>query len=108
MVGGAELGVDTDTTSERSAGGVDFFDRKPSRRTVKFDLAEIDEEEAVTQVLDMQRRLGIDEQCFFVFNDADTTQLHRRSFLARHSKLHPHRYPYLRLTRPTLELEEVI
>jgi hypothetical protein len=105
---GAELGAETDTTFERSAGGVDYFDRKPARRVVRFELPAIDEEEAVTQVLDMQRRLGIDGECFFVFDGGDTAQLHRRAFLARHSKLHPHRYPYLGRVAVPLELEEVI
>lgn len=105
---GAQLGVTTDTTAERSLGGVDYYDRHPARRYARFALRYIEEDEALQNAFEMQRRLGIDRQLFYVFDPADTVHLHRRSFLATMRELSPLEFPLLDYTITAFHVQEVL
>ncbi len=80
---GAEISVDTLTVRERTRSGVAYYDEQPRFRrvTVQFDNS-LTDTEALVNVLDFQRIAGIHKQFYFVWDPADTTHMHRRSFLA--------------------------
>ena len=75
-------------------GGADIFQAKAVRRTWDFALDNIAETEAMTKAWKMQRLLGKHGQLVFVFDTADTTYLHERSFLATFEELGGLQYPY--------------
>lgn len=105
---GAELGVETDTTVERSLGGIHFYDRQKPRRVARFTLPLLGADEALGQAFEMQRQLGIDRQLFYIFDPADTYNLHRRSFLGTIRELTPLEFPYVDRVTTAFQLEEVL
>lgn len=105
---GANQVFEPQTTVQLSRGGAEFFDVQPGRRVVRFGIEYLSDEELVTQVVDMQRRLGINGQVFWIFDPDDTTQKHRRSFLARMRRLSPLEYQAAGFGSTAYELSEVI
>ena len=85
--------IDTDTTSERSLGGVDFFDRRTGRRMLEGTIERLPEDEAFTWPFEMMRLLDKEGQLFVLVNPGDTTHLHRRSFLATLKEMTPLTWP---------------
>lgn len=90
---GLNIGFDTDTTSERSLGGVDFFDRRSGRRMLEGTIERLPEDEAFTWPFEMMRLLDKEGQLFVLVNPDDTTHLHRRSFLATLKDMTPLTWP---------------
>jgi len=91
---GARIGVETDTTREVTDGGAAIYNEKPKRRTAVFTIENLPELEAMTSPFDMMRIVGTSRQLMFVFDPADTTLMHRRSFLAVMRELSPIEFPY--------------
>lgn len=108
MALGPVLGVETETTAERSLGGVDYYDRQKPRRTVRFELRNLPEDEALAQAFEIQRRLGIDRQLYYVWDPHDAINLHRRSFLATMRELTPLEFPLPGRAATAFQLEEVL
>lgn len=108
IVYGANQVFEPQTSVQLSRGGAEFFDVQPGRRVVRFGLDFMPDDEMVVQVTDMQRRLGINGQLFWIFDPDDTTQLHRRAFLARMRSLSPLEYAVIGRSSTTFELSEVI
>jgi hypothetical protein len=95
MIYGANIGLTTDTSSDRSLGGVDYFDRREPRRVQQFTLNSLDEAEAFNNVFDMQWDRGIDRELLFVHDPGDTgIMLKRRAFLSTLRQLSAIEYPY--------------
>lgn len=105
---GSSQGYEPRTTVNESMGGAEFFDVQAGRRVARFSFDYLSEDEAMVQVVDMQRRLGIDGQFFFISNPDDTFHLHRRAFPARLRSLSPVEYAALGLMGATFEVSEVI
>ena len=95
------------TTVQESWGGAEFFDVRDGRRVVRFGIDYLPTDEALTWAGDMQRKLGIDGQLFFIMDPADTIHLHRRAFLARMRALSPLEYAVFGRNSITFELAEV-
>jgi len=92
---GAGLGLETDTSKERSLAGTDFWDRKEPRRTVRFTLPVLSESEAFNDLLDLQWDRGIDREVLFVFNPDDAgLLLKKRTFLMTIRQLTAIEFPY--------------
>lgn len=108
MIYGAAQGYEARTTMQESWGGAEFFDVQDGRRVARFGFDYLPEDEALTWAGDMQRRLGVHGQLFFIFDPDDTTHLHRRSFLARQRQLSPLEYAVYGRNSTTFELSEVI
>jgi hypothetical protein len=108
FVYGASAGYENRTEVQESLGGAEFFDIQESRRIVRFNFTFLPEDEALTWAFDMQRRLGIHGQLFFIFDPDDTVHRHRRSFLARMRQLSPLEYATFLSNSATFELSEVI
>ena len=105
---GATFGVETDTTAEKSLGGVEYYDRQAPRRTAKFVVGNLDEDEALANAFEMQRTLGIDRQLYLVWDSDDTDNLHRRSILATMRSLTPLEFPYFDAATAAFQLQEVL
>ncbi len=105
---GANHVVEPRTTVQESWGGAEFFDIQKARRVARFGFDFLPEDEALTWVNDMQQRLGIHGQLFFIFDPMDSAHLHRRAFLARHRTLSPLEYSQYLRNGITMELVEVV
>lgn len=106
---GAGIGLETDTTSQRTPGGVDYFDRKEARRVQRFTLPVLSESEGMGNVFDMQWDRGIDREVLFVFDPADTGVMQKkRTFLGRLRQLSAIEYPYGTNLRTGFEIGEVL
>jgi len=84
---GASWKWTTGTTSERSKGGVDFFDEEPARRTWRGAWDDMHEDQAFAFWFEALGRMGKHQQMFFCYNPADTHHMHRRSMLCTHEEL---------------------
>lgn len=87
MLYGAGLGFETQTSSEISLGGARFFDVQPVGRTVSFEMDALTDDESMTWVYELTKQLSLNKQFMFVWDPDDTVHLHRRSFLARLTRL---------------------
>ena len=106
---GDTLGFATGTTVSRSLGGVDYFDEQPKRKvsTVKFDHLTL--AEGMTHAWEMDRRLDVSGEVYFIYDSDDTFLLYRqRSMLCRMRELTPLEDPYLNGTAKSYNLEEII
>ncbi|HXG71391.1 MAG TPA: hypothetical protein VNJ04_12370 [Gemmatimonadaceae bacterium] len=91
---GAKLGLETATEREVTDGGAAVYSRRATRRTAMFTLDDLPDTEALESGFDMQRIAGTSGQLMFVFDPADTAQMHRRSFLAVLRELSALDHPY--------------
>lgn len=78
---GAKLGLESDTTRSITDGGAAIYQAKPIRRSLNFALDNVVESEAFASPWKIQRLANKSGQMFVVFDQADTTLLHERSFL---------------------------
>jgi hypothetical protein len=86
---GATLGIEDTSQVQTSLGGAEFFDLRAKRRVARFTIGKLPQNEATSQALVMQQRLGISGQVFFVWNPDDTANLGLKSFLGRMRTLSP-------------------
>lgn len=105
---GASTGLQTDTARETSLGSIDTYDVREVRRVQGFVLENLSETEALTNALDLQRKLGINKQTFFVFNPEDTSHMHRRAYTCTLGNLNPMLYPYFDRMNAGFETREVL
>jgi hypothetical protein len=78
-----------DTQVQTTPGGADFFDQRAKRRIARFSINHLPEAEALAWANDMQYRLGISGQVYFVYNPDEPENWPRRCFLACMSALSP-------------------
>lgn len=95
MVYGATLGWETDTPSDRSLSGTDYFDRRNPRRVTQFQIKTMTVDTALKKPFEMMRKLGKDGELFFVFDPEDSQDnMFRRSYLATMRELTPLELPF--------------
>jgi hypothetical protein len=105
---GLKHGWEDDSIRTPTDGGAAVYQLKSKRRTVTFALNNLPETEALEGPFDMQARLGIGKQLFYVHDPEDTTHLHRRSFLAVMRELSPlEAMPVARYGVPFALVEEI-
>lgn len=102
---GASIGYE-DATQVEGNGVAEFFDIVEGRRVVRFTFDYQPDEFAVANWLDMQKRLGVHGDVFFIWNKADTVLKHRRSFQGRLRKLDPLEAVAFGQTKSTFEIIE--
>lgn len=105
---GAGMQWEDPTIVETSLGGAEFFEVLEGRRVFRFGFDYLPDDQALTYAFDMQKRLGIHGQLFYVFDPDDTVHLGRRSMLCRMRALSPIQYAIYRRMSATYELSEVI
>jgi hypothetical protein len=89
---GAVMGIKSNSTSEKSAGGVETFDSELSGRYIDMDIPGLSVDESLTNIFDMQRKLDVSDDFFFIFDVDDTILKTRRSFVARFEQLGGQRF----------------
>lgn len=89
LMPGSGQGLEDLTTRSETDGGAALFYTRPKRRMVLGTLDEMTESEMFTSFWKMQKQLGISGQLFFMWDSADTTYKHDRSFLAVFKTLDP-------------------
>jgi len=104
---GAQGGWDASLTNvTKSKGGVKFFEVNPKFRICNFTL---DTTEAVgtAWLMEIQRKIGLDQELFFIFNPDDATMLEQsRSFLATMKALSAIEFPFFDRNTHAFQLEE--
>jgi hypothetical protein len=86
---GVQHGWEDDTVRTVTDGGAAIFNVKSRRRTVRGVLQDEPDDEAFANIWELQRRRGISEQLFYIFDPADTYHLARRSMLCTLRQLSP-------------------
>lgn len=105
---GATLGLQTATTRNDSEDSAALFDVRPIRRYCVGVLSDIPENEAFTKAWLMQRRLGKHGQLFLVWDPADTTLMHERSFLGVFEDVSALEFPYFAVNKMAFKVVEEI
>lgn len=80
---GAVQGLTSNTTKEESAGGAEIFGEEASGRYVDFMLKNGTVNDAFVNIFDLQRRLDIHDDLFFIYDVDDTALMTRRAFVGR-------------------------
>lgn len=106
---GTALAPETGTIRQETIGLVAHFDRRPSRRAVRFSVAGLPLATA-DRILDIVRDRDLDRPLFWVPDPApaDPGRLLRRAFLARARVLTALEQPYAAYEGAAIELEEVV
>ena len=104
---GASLGYETNTQVETSLDDTEYFDIRRAYRNFQFELESYDYNEGHAKLLDMSRKVGINEEVFVVPDPDDTVNMTRRAFLGRLKTLNPITYPYFNTNRAAYEIKEI-
>ena len=105
---GHSLQYETDTTIEKALDGTEYFNRQRGRRVAKFTLDWLDEDEAMTRNLGMQRDVGIDGEIVLIDNPAAAGYQLERQFVGRLRQLSAIENPYYAVYKNALEIVELI
>jgi len=105
---GGGIGIETPTPIQTALNGAEYFDRRPSVRTVRVSTAYMTEAEAMNDVYEITRRGGIDGEVVFVWNPDDTTHAPRRQFMGRIRALSQVENPYTDQWNYAWEIKELI
>lgn len=106
MSWGSGLGLEDLSTRDDSDGAPTIFTTRAKRRVVSGVLEDIAEAEAFGSFWKMQQQLGTTGQLFFMWDSADTTYKHIRSFLAVFKTLSPLEAAYMARHRGAFALVE--
>jgi hypothetical protein len=105
---GAGLSWEDPTIMESSMGGAEFFEVLEGRMVFRFGIDYLLEDEALTQVRDMQVNRGTSGQLFVILHPYDTVHRHRRAMLCRMRTLSPIEYAVFGRDKVTFELSQII
>jgi hypothetical protein len=108
MSEGAQLGWETNTQVQESLSGAEFFQRRTPYRVAQFELGWMLDDEAFGKAFDIFRRMGVDQEVFYIYDPSDTVQLLRRSFLGRFRRLSPIEIRNFLLRKTVLEVKELL
>ncbi len=108
FVYGANLAWEDPTQVETSMGGAEYFELLDGKMVFKFGIDYLPEDEALTQVRDMQVGRGISGQLFVILHSDDTVHRHRRAMLCRMRTLPPIEYAVYGRDKATFELSQII
>lgn len=105
---GASIRYQSDTNYDKTDGGEKVFDVKQGYRVFPFTIDNLPKNEALTQALEAQKKLGKDKQLFFIFDPEDDVNISRLSFTATVEELDPIIYSYYDHMSFSAVLEEVV
>jgi hypothetical protein len=86
---GAQMGVESNTTSEDTDGGATLYSSKRRRRNDKFNISNLTNADALGTLHKMMFSLGTSGQVFWVPDPADTTYGWKRNYLGVLKELSP-------------------
>lgn len=105
---GASIGYESRTEVDEARSGAEYFDTRSAYRVWRGSLDWMSESEAMTNALEMQRRMDVSGEVLFVFDPGDTRNWIRSSFLGRLRRLTPIEHPYLDTHRMAVEIKELL
>jgi hypothetical protein len=105
---GATLGWESDTTAQKALSGALIFDRKTPKRVFRGSTPPMPEQTMISDIFEMQRRVGLDGEVFFMLDPDDTWQALRRQFLAHMRQLAPLSHVLPEYQSTDFEAEELI
>lgn len=108
MSAGAQLGWETNTQVQEALSGAEYFQRRTPFRIARFGTDWMLDDEAFGNAFDIQRRVGIDLEVFYIYDPADTVHLIRRSFLGRLRRLSPIEITNFLLRKTQWEVKELL
>lgn len=98
--------LNTNSSSAKSAGGVVVFNEEPSGRSIDVIFRHMTVTESFTNIFDMQRRLDIFDDLYFIMDSEDTVLAQRRSFPGRFVELSGINYDFFNGNSVQLRIEE--
>lgn len=108
MAPGASIGWETNTQVQEALSGAEFFQRRNPYRVAQFTTDFMLDNEAMANAFDIQRRVGVDAEVFYIFDPADTVHLLRRSFLGRLRRMNPIEITNFLLRKTAWEVKELL
>ena len=105
---GAEIGYQSRSRVIESDSGVEFFDKKPVRRSFQFVLEWLTDAEAYNHVMVLQRLSDVTEEVLLITDRADDTYRQTRHFIGRLSQLNPLTNPYLTKFQAGFDVLEIV
>jgi hypothetical protein len=106
--GAASIGWETKTDIQEALGGSEFFQRRAPFRVSRFTLDILSESEAFSNVFEIQRQAGVDQEVLWIHNSDDDIHQLRRRFLGRLRQLSAIEYPYGNLNKTAFEVKELL
>lgn len=104
---GASIGYESPTIIDTAMSGAEFFDRRESFRVANFTLDHLTYSESILNN-DIMKITGTDLEVLYIWDNADTLNLQRRSFLGRLKALSPISQPYNTRYQTTYEIKELL
>lgn len=86
---GMRFGYETRSTREESEGEASFFDERPRRRIIDFQLEQFTDDEVLVYPHELNRRVGTTHQMLFIADPDATVHMHRWSYLGTLKELRP-------------------
>ncbi len=108
MAYGASLGWETKTEVQEARSGAEYFDMRLPYRVQKLSLDWMDQGDAFSQAFELQRRAGVDQEVFWIFDPDDTVDAIRRQYLARLRVLGPIEFTNLDIHKSGFEVKELL
>lgn len=105
---GASLAWEDRSQVQEALSGAEYFDIRPPARIARFGLDAMTESEAMSQVFEIQRAMGIAGEVLFVWNPDDATHALRRRFLGRLRVLSPIENPGPDRWKAPFEIKELL
>lgn len=105
---GMTFAVEDRTVTEEAQGGTEFFDASGKHRVMNLALNWLDESEAYSSLLEIQRMLGISGELLVVPDSGDSTNGFRRNMVGRLVKISPIEAYMYQKYRSTLEIKELV
>lgn len=104
---GATIGIESETTVDKSIGGVEFFQSKLNYRVARFTLSYLDE---VTAILnqDIMQQSDVESEVLFIWNPASSILTNKNSFMGRLRTLSAIENPYNTIYQTSYEIKELL
>jgi len=102
------LGLVSATEVAESLNGVEFFNRRPVRRSWRGHWSWLTEQEAYDGIFAIQRSHDIADEVVLIDDDMATTYAGQRAFLGRFRQLSEIEYPYPMTHGAAVEVQELL
>ena len=96
------------TDIQEALGGAEYFQRRTPFRVARFGLDWMTEDEGMSNAFEIDRRAGLDQEIFYIFDTADTVHALRRRFIARLRQLSQIEFPYQNVNKRAYEVKELL
>ncbi|MGB0747190.1 MAG: hypothetical protein ACPGO3_00445 [Magnetospiraceae bacterium] len=103
-----DFGIEDNSPKQVSLGNVQYSEKRPIRRRVRFTADFLREDETFAKAFEALRRMGETDSLYFVFDPDDAIHGHRRSFLATLARLGDVRMTRGRYGQVRIELLETL